>query len=129
MTSAYVNTAHLIWLIGANPFDTKIINVIEIYCELMIVITNFSMQIFLTDSEAKESIAYMIIIIIISAIFAYLLLIFRNLYVDRCKGKSTKIDNENTEMNDTGCNIDKSMNIDRVTHNTDFASQNQRKST
>ena len=124
-----MNTAHLIWLIGANPFDARIINVIEIYCELMIVITNFSMQIFLTDSEAKESIAYMIIIIIISAIFAYLIIIFRNLYVGHCKGKSAKIDNENTEMNDTGCNIDKSMNIDRVTHNTDFTSQNQRKST
>ena len=121
MISAILNTAHLIWLIVANPFDTRLVNVIEIYCELMMVITNIYIQIFLTDSEAKESFAYMIIIIIITAIFAYLILIFRNLYVDRCKGKSSKIENENTVINETAENInDQSMNNDRVAHNTDF---------
>ena len=85
------------------------------------VITNIYIQIFLTDSEAKESFAYMIIIIIITAIFAYLILIFRNLYVDRCKGKSSKIENENTVINETAENInDQSMNNDRVAHITDF---------
>ena len=110
-----MNTTHFIWLIGARPFDSKLINSVEIYCELMIVIMNFAMQIFLTDYEIKESVSFMIIIFLISAICAYWILIIRNLKHKCCAGGS-KIGNVKSRMHETDVNINAKVDQQRETN-------------
>ena len=95
-----------------------IINYIEIYSELIIVMTNLFMLIFLTEYEEINTISSVIIVLIITAIFSYFLLIIRSIFVKRCK-RGSKIADENTEENETEGNI----NSDHSTaYITDFSS-------
>ena len=89
------------------------INCIEIYCELIIVITNLFMLVFLTDYEEINTISTVIIVLIITAIFSYFLLIIRSILVKRCK-RSSKIDNENTEETETEGNLNRDRSISDV---------------
>ena len=50
---------------------------IEIYCESIVVAVNFSLFIFLSDYENKDEAGTILILLIISAIGAYMIVIIR----------------------------------------------------
>jgi len=79
--SAAVHTTHLLWLICAQPFNSTLINVVEIYCEFIIVVTTFCMQNFVGHYDDEDMLATVLIILICSAICAYFIVIFRSLIV------------------------------------------------
>ena len=66
-------------MLTSRPYDSPIVNIIEIYCESIVVVTNFSLFIFLSDNDSKDEAGAIMILLIISAIAAYMIVIIRSL--------------------------------------------------
>jgi len=79
-----INIMHFAWLLVDQPFDSHFANCIEIYEDLILVILNAGMFTFINSSS--NSMAYAIIFLVISGIFAYYMLILHNLF-EKCKQK------------------------------------------
>ena len=64
-------------MITSRPYESPLVNIIEIYCESIVVAVNFSLFIFLSDYENKDEAGAVLILLIISAIVAYMIVIIR----------------------------------------------------
>ena len=64
-------------MLTSRPYDSPLVNMIEIYCESIVVAVNFSLFIFLSDYENKDEAGTILILLIISAIGAYMIVIIR----------------------------------------------------
>jgi len=73
-----VNFPHLLWMLVDRPFDNVFTNFVEIYADFIINVLNFSFFIFISAYESERYLGFSIIFMVITAMFAYLLLIFRN---------------------------------------------------